>query len=155
MLMEELARVGLDLDVESRNSVDVQAIFFAMEKRTLEAAYKFYCDKELIDAHSASADINATYEVLLAQLDRYKELENTVESLANQFNNMADFVDNQRRFKKVGDTIVLNFGKHKDKSFQKINQEDPGYFRWMYNADFGEHTKIKLKQICEELGIKL
>lgn len=128
-----------------------------MEKRTLEAAYKFYCDKTLTDAHSAEADTLATYEVLLAQLDRYPELENNVKKLAEfsthrQFADFAGFLG----YDEDGNEI-FSFGKHKGKKVLDVLEKEPGYFGWILNADFPLYTKkvltqIKLSQLNNKLG---
>ena len=141
MLAEELLRADVDLDLKRRKFVDVQVIFHKMEQRTLAAAYKFYCHKELTDAHTAEADTMATYEVLQAQLDRYPELQNDVDFLAKfttQSNN-ADFagriVYNER-----GEE-VFNFGKYKGKKVTDVFNTDIGYYGWMMSNDFALHTK--------------
>ena len=147
MLAEELLRADVDLDLKRRKFVDVQVIFHKMEQRTLAAAYKFYCHKELTDAHTAEADTMATYEVLQAQLDRYPELQNDVDFLAKfttQGNN-ADFagriVYNER-----GEE-VFNFGKYKGKKVTDVFNTDIGYYGWMMSNDFALHTKKVLTAI--------
>ncbi len=147
MLAEELLRADVDLDLKRRKFVDVQVIFHKMEQRTLAAAYKFYCHKELTDAHTAEADTMATYEVLQAQLDRYPELQNDVDFLAKfttQINN-ADFagriVYNER-----GEE-VFNFGKYKGKKVTDVFNTDIGYYGWMMSNDFALHTKKVLTAI--------
>ena len=147
MLAEELLRADVDLDLKRRKFVDVQVIFHKMEQRTLSAAYKFYCHKELTDAHTAEADTMATYEVLQAQLDRYPELQNDVDFLAKfttQSNN-ADFagriVYNER-----GEE-VFNFGKYKGKKVTDVFNTDIGYYGWMMSNDFALHTKKVLTAI--------
>lgn len=155
MLTEEMLRCGIDLYVEEKNNIDVQAIFHAMEKRDLTAAYKFYCGKSLENAHTAEADTEATYEILLAQLDRYPEILNNVEYISNTYNNGSLHVDSGKRIMRKGNDFVLCFGKYKDMTFQEIYAKDRGYFSWMYKADFGLHTKAKLKEICNDLGYKI
>ena len=115
LLSEEFLRCDIDIDLKKRKFVDVQTIFHKMEKRTLEAAYKFYCDKDLENAHSAEADIRATYEILKSQLDRYPTLENSVEKLAefSSFNRNVDFAG--RIILDENDKEIFNFGKHKGK----------------------------------------
>ncbi len=147
LLAEEFLRVGVDFDLENRKCVDVQNIFHKMEQRTLVAAYKFYCKKELIDAHSAEADITATYEVLEAQLDRYEELENDVEFL-------AEFSERQKNADLVGRIVfdennveVFNFGKHKGKSVSEVFKAEPSYYSWMMDGDFPQYTKKVLTAI--------
>lgn len=147
LLVEELLRAEVDFDMKSRAAIDVQTIFHKMEKRTLGAAYKFYCDQELTDAHSAEADTNATYEVLKSQLDRYPELENNVKKLAEfsthrQFADFAGFLG----YDEDG-TEIFSFGKHKGKKVLDVLDKEPGYFGWILNADFPLYTKKVLTQI--------
>ncbi|NAS29752.1 3'-5' exonuclease [Flavobacteriaceae bacterium R38] len=157
LLAEELLRADVDFDMKNRVSVDVQTIFHKMEKRTLEAAYKFYCDKELKNAHSAEADTTATYEVLKAQLERYDELKNDIKSLSEftKRKDSADFagfvVYNKNREE------VFSFGKHKGKKVEDVMEEEPGYFGWLLNADFPLSTKkvltsIKLRKLNNKLN---
>ena len=156
LLAEELLRAEIDFDLKKALSVDVQTIFHKKEKRTLEAAYKFYCDKSLENAHSASADTLATYEVLLSQLERYEDLENDVSSLASfsshkQFADFAGFIG----FSKEGDE-VFNFGKHKGVLVEDVLEKEPGYFGWILNADFPLYTKnvltrVKLRKLNNKL----
>lgn len=155
MLVEEMLRCQLDIKTEAKNNVDVQTIFHTMEKRTLEAAYKFYCDKTLEGAHTAEADTLATYEVLKAQLDKYPEIKNDVSFISTTFGSSSDHVDTSKRIMKRGNDFILCFGKYKDKTFGEIARMDPSYFSWMYKADFGLHTKLKLKEICINLGIRI
>lgn len=147
LLAEEMLRADVDFDMKSMVSVDVQTIFHKMEKRTLGAAYKFYCDKDLTDAHSAAADTNATYEVLKAQLDRYPELENNVKKLSEfttrkQSLDFAGFIAKN----KEGEP-VFTFGKHKGKLVNDVLDNEPGYFGWILNADFPLYTKKVLTQL--------
>lgn len=138
-------------------SVDVQTIFHKMEKRTLGAAYKFYCDKELTDAHSAEADTMATYEVLLSQLDRYPDLENNIKKLSefSKRRNTVDFAGFIAKDDQGED--YFTFGKHKGKNVLEVLEKEPGYFGWMLNADFPLYTKkiltqIKLSKLNNKLG---
>ncbi|MGI9553094.1 MAG: exonuclease domain-containing protein [Aurantibacter sp.] len=157
LLAEEMLRAEIDFDLKNMASIDVQTIFHKMEKRTLGAAYKFYCDKDLTDAHSAEADTLATYEVLLSQLDRYPELENNVKKLAEfsthrQFADFAGFIGYDEQ-----DEEVFAFGKHKGKKVLEVLETEPGYFGWILNADFPLYTKkvltqIKLSQLNNKLG---
>ncbi len=156
LLAEELLRAELDFDMKKALSVDVQTIFHKMEKRTLEAAYKFYCDKDLLDAHSAAADTNATYEVLKAQLDRYPDLKNDMASLAD-FSSHKDHVDFAGfiSYNEEG-LVVFSFGKYKGRLVDDILENDPGYFGWVLNADFPLYTKKVLTRIrLEKLNTKL
>ncbi len=147
LLAEELLRADVDFDMKNAVSVDVQTIFHKMEKRTLEAAYQFYCGKDLLDAHSASADTQATYEVLLAQLDRYPELSNNVKELA-AFSTHTDTVDFAGFIRRDDDgDEVFSFGKHRGKKVAEVLEQEPGYFGWILNADFPLYTKKVLTQI--------
>ncbi|WP_460219778.1 exonuclease domain-containing protein [Psychroserpens sp. MEBiC05023] len=147
LLAEELLRADVDFDMKNTQSVDVQTIFHKMEQRTLSAAYKFYCGKDLDDAHSAEADTLATYEVLKAQLDKYDELENDTKFLAEfssrkKFADFAGFIS----FNKEGDEC-FSFGKHKGKLVTEVLEKEPGYFGWLLNADFPLYTKKVLTAI--------
>jgi DNA polymerase-3 subunit epsilon len=147
LLVEEFLRAGVEFDVENRRFVDAQRIFHMMEQRTLTAAYKFYCNKELINAHSAEADTIATLEVLKAQIERYENLENDVDFLHN-FTKQDKNVDLAGRIIYNKDGIpVFNFGKHKGKLLQEVFKTDFGYYDWMMNGDFAEDTKRRLTQI--------
>lgn len=156
LLAEEMLRADVDFDMKNRQSIDVQTIFHKMEQRTLSAAYKFYCDKSLDDAHSAEADTNATYEVLKAQIERYDELENDAKFLAqfssrNKFADFAGFVG----YTKEGEEC-FTFGKHKGKLVTEVLEKEPGYFGWLLNADFPLYTKkvltaIKLRSLNTKL----
>lgn len=152
LLAEEFLRAGVDIDLKRRKFVDVQVIFMKMEPRTLSAAYKFFVGKELKDAHSASADTLATYEILQAQLDHYSNLENDIGKLAefSAHNRNVDFAG--RIVYNDEDEEVFNFGKYKGKPVREILERDPGYYGWMMNGDFPLYTKkvltnIKLKAI--------
>ena len=141
MLVDEFLRVGVQFDMKGRRLVDVQNIFHKMEQRTLAAAYKFYCGKEIVNAHSAEADITATYEVLMAQLERYESLAKDVDGLHN-FSSVNKNVDLAGRIvyneKKEE---VFNFGKHKGKTVREIFQREPSYYDWMMGGDFPLETK--------------
>ena len=147
LLAEEMLRAGIDFDMKNRQSVDVQTIFHKMEQRTLSAAFKFYCDKNLDDAHSAEADTMATYEVLKAQLDRYNDLENDTAFLADfsSRKKLADFAG-FIAYDKDGDEC-FSFGKHKGKKVVEILEKEPGYFGWLLSADFPLYTKKVLTAI--------
>jgi len=157
LLAEEMLRADIDFDLKNMAAIDVQTIFHKMEKRTLAAAYKFYCGKELSDAHSAEADTLATYEVLLSQLDRYPDLENNVKKLA-EFSKHRQFADFAGFIGYDEDEIeVFAFGKHKGKKVLDVLENEPGYFGWIQNADFPLYTKkvltqIKLRQLNNKLG---
>ncbi len=147
LLAEELLRAGVEYDMKKHRFVDVQTIFHQMEKRTLEAAYRFYCDKTLENAHSAEADAIATYEVLKGQLDKYEELENDVGFLSKftQRRKTADFAG----FIALNDKgeEVFNFGKHKGKLVETVLDAEPGYYAWMQKGDFPLYTKKVLTSI--------
>lgn len=147
MLVEEFLRAGVDVDFKNRKFIDVQNIFHKMEQRTLVAAYKFYCDKDLTDAHSAEADTRATYEVLKAQLDRYSELQNDVAALA-EFSSRGETVDYAGRivYNDKGEE-VFNFGKYKGVKVSEVFQREPSYYDWMMNGDFPLYTKKVITDI--------
>jgi DNA polymerase-3 subunit epsilon len=147
MLVEEFLRVGVDVDFKRRKFVDVQNIFHQKEKRTLEAAYKFYCDRELENAHSAEADVVATYEVLEAQLDRYPDLENDVAFLADfsARDNCADYAGRVVYDEKGVE--IFGFGKHKGRSVSEVFQKEPTYYTWMMEGDFPAFTKKVITEI--------
>ena len=157
LLAEELLRSEIDFDMKNRVAIDVQTIFHKMEQRTLSAAYKFYCNQELIGAHGAEADTKATYEVLKAQIAKYDEIENDTKFLADfssrkQFADFAGFIV----YNKNGDEC-FSFGKHKGKLVTEVLESEPGYFGWLLNADFPLYTKkvltsIKLRNFNNKLG---
>lgn len=151
MLAEEFLRANQDFSVKNRKFIDVQVIFHKKEQRTLSAAYKFYCNKDLENAHTAAADTQATYEVLLSQIEKYDDLKNDIEFLSN-FSHHMKFVDFAGRiaYNKEGKE-VFNFGKHKGKTVEEVFEKDKGYYNWMMDADFPLFTKkiltdIKLRQ---------
>lgn len=154
LLAEELLRAEIDFDLGNKVTVDVQTIFHKMEKRTLSAAYQFYCNKNLDDAHSAEADTNAAYEILKAQLDKYNELENNIKALSEfttrkQNADFAGFITYNNNNEEV-----FSFGKHKGKKVETVLEEEPGYFGWLLNADFPLYTKkvltgIKLRKLTK------
>jgi len=147
VLAEEFLRINMDFNFRKRKYVDVQVIFHKKEQRTLTAAYQFYCKKDLENAHSSKADTAATYEVLKAQLDRYNDLENDIDKLAefSSFYEIADFAG--RIIYDEKGIEVFNFGKHKGKSVEKVFQEEPSYYSWMMNGDFPLYTKKILTEI--------
>lgn len=152
LLVEELLRADIDFDLKNRVSVDVQTIFHKKEERTLSAAYRFYCNQTLENAHSAEADTNATYEILKAQLDRYEDLENDIKSL-------SEFTTRKKAVDFAGfialndkDEEIFSFGKHKGAKVEDVLENEPGYFGWILNADFPLYTKkvltgIKLRKL--------
>lgn len=154
LLVEEFIRAGVGFDVTKCRFVDVQTIFHKMEQRTLSAAYKFYCGKDLEGAHSANADTRATYEVLKAQLDKYPTLENSVEFLS-KFSTQKRTADLAGRiaFDEQG-REVFNFGKYKGKLVEEIFQKEPGYYSWMMNGDFAQNTKHVISEIYKRIHKK-
>ena len=147
MLVEEFMRAGISVDFKRRRFVDVQNIFHKMEQRTLVAAYKFYCDKDLTNAHSAEADTLATYEVLKAQLDRYDNLENDIDFLA-EFSTRNESADYAGRilYNEKGEE-VFGFGKYKGRCVAEIFESEPSYYNWMMNGDFPLYTKKVITEI--------
>lgn len=153
LLVEEFLRADVDFDMKGRRMVDVQNVFHKMEQRTLSAAYKFYCNKTLEGAHSAEADASATHEVLLAQLEKYPELGNTIESI-NKTIGEEVIVDFARRFVMDNGVEVFNFGKYKGKSVAEVLKAEPQYYDWMMRGDFPQHTKQKLTEIFTRTKLK-
>lgn len=153
LLVEEFLRAGLEFDVKDRKFIDVQKIFHLMEKRTLSAAYKFYCDKNLENAHSAEADALATYEILEAQLSRYEQLQAEVAPLA-EFTKEDDYVDFARRMVMQNGLEVFNFGKYKGRPVREVLKIEPQYYDWMMKADFPLNTKQKLTEIYHSMMLK-
>lgn len=147
LLVEEFLRAEVDFDLSNRKLIDVQNIFHMMEQRTLVAAYRFYCDKELIGAHGAEADNLATFEVLEAQIEKYPELKNDVAFLSDfsRRGNNADLMG--RIVFDENNKEVFNFGKHKGKSVEKVLKEEPSYYDWMMRGDFPLYTKKVLTAI--------
>ncbi|MCD8309859.1 MAG: 3'-5' exonuclease [Prevotellaceae bacterium] len=147
VLAEEFLRAGVDIDLARHKFVDVQVIFHKMEQRTLSAAYKFYCGKNLDDAHTAEGDTRATYEVLMAQLDRYPELQNDIAFLSafSSFNKNVDFAG--RIIYNDKGVEVFNFGKYKGMPVVEVLKRDPGYYGWIQGSDFTLNTKAVLTRI--------
>ena len=158
MLVEEFLRAGVEFDVSKRKLIDAQKIFHLMEKRTLSAAYKFYCNKDLNDAHSAEADTNATLEILEAQIQKYENMpvtdltgneigciENDMDGLHNL--TCSNMVDLAGRFILKDGVEVFNFGKYKDKPVLEVMEKEPNYYDWMMKGNFPLDTKRKLTQI--------
>ncbi len=148
VLAEEFLRAGVDIDMTKRKLVDVQVIFHKMEQRTLSAAYKFYCEKELEDAHTAEADTRATYEVLQSQLERYAdELKNDMAFLSDysSYNKNVDFAG--RMVYDENGVEVFNFGKYKGQIVSEVLKKDPVYYSWIQNSDFTLNTKAVLTKI--------
>lgn len=151
ILAEEMLRAGISFDIKKYKTIDVQVIFHKMEPRTLSAAYKYYCNKNLMKAHSSRADTFATYEILLAQLEKYENLKKDVKSL-NQFSHQKNIAD-LAGFVKIDEegNEIFNFGKYKGEKVFEIFEKDPNYYGWIQNSDFPLYTKkiltgIKLKK---------
>ena len=154
LLMEEFLRAGMDVDLSNRKMVDVQHIFYTMEPRTLSAAYKFYCNKILENAHSAEADVNATIDVLFSQVERYEKLGNSIESILSTIGE-EKIVDYARRFIFDDKGVeVFNFGKYKGRSVADVLKSEPQYYDWMMRGDFPLHTKQKLTEILNRTLLK-
>ena len=153
MLAEELIRAGSDIDLSTRNHIDVQNIFHKMEQRTLIAAYAFYCNKDLKEAHTAMADADATWQVLDAQIAKYDEVKSDVPFLSkfSSYGNVSrlDFAG-RLALNKEG-VEVYNFGKHKGKSIKEVSILEPGYYGWMMDADFPRYTKLCLKKAMDKV----
>lgn len=148
MLSEEFLRAGVDFDMSKRKFVDVQIIFHRKEPRTLEAAYKYYCNKDLENAHSAEADTRATYEVFRSQLVKYPDLVNDIEALSKEYSSFNDNVDFAGRMIYDDNGVELfNFGKHKGKPVSEVLLNEPGYYSWMMDGDFPLNTKQALTKI--------
>lgn len=152
LLAEEFLRAGIDFDMENRKAVDVQVIFHKKEQRTLSAGYKFYCGKDLEDAHSAEADTLATYEILKAQLDKYDDIENSIDALSeySAHTKRADFAgfilfDDEKK-------EIFSFGKYKGRRVEDVLKENPGYNSWIQQADFPLYTKKVLRLIKERMS---
>jgi DNA polymerase-3 subunit epsilon len=155
MLAEEMLRAGSEFNLTARKFIDVQNIFHKMEQRTLSAAYMFYCNEDLNNAHSALADTTATWEVLKAQLEKYPDLKGEIDFLADfskggNFNNL-DFAG-RLGIDENGDG-VYNFGKHKGKTVRQVHKDEPGYYGWFVSdsTDFPKFTKMKLKEEMEKI----
>jgi DNA polymerase-3 subunit epsilon len=141
LLLEEFLRVDVDFDIKKRRLVDVQVIFFKKEPRTLSAAYRFYCDKDIENAHTSEGDVRATYEVLKAQIDRYDDLKSDISQISKfssqmnsaDFAGMIIFNDQNKE--------VFNFGKYKGVPVEDVFKKEPGYYSWIMNADFPLYTK--------------
>lgn len=154
ILMEEFLRAGMEVDLTTRRMVDVQHIFYTMEPRTLSAAYKFYCNKELDGAHSAEVDVNATIDVLYSQVERYSNLGNSVESILSAIGE-EKIVDYARRFLFNEKGVeIFNFGKHKGRPVTDVLKAEPQYYDWMMRGDFPLHTKQKLTEIFNRTLLK-
>ncbi len=163
MLMEELLRANIFYNIRNVKVVDVQVLYHKMESRTLSAAYKFYCKKDLENAHSAEADTKATYEILKSQLSHYENTEykdfngNICVPVKNDVDSLSEFTTQNKKVDLAGhfiydekNEIIFNFGKYKGQSVKKIIAEIPAYYSWIINADFPAYTKMVLKVIKED-----
>lgn len=152
LLAEELMRVGIDFNMNNRKAIDVQVIFHKKEQRTLSAGYQFYCGKELEGAHGAEADTNATYEILLAQLEKYDDIGTSVDDLSafSSHGKRADFAG--FILFNDDDQEIFSFGKYKNRTVEEVFKENPGYNNWMQNADFPLFTKKVLREIKERMS---
>ena len=153
LLMEEFLRVQVDFDMKGRKLLDVQKIFHLMEQRTLSAAYKFYCNKNLDGAHSAEVDASATHEILEAQIEKYASLGNTIDSILKAIGDDV-IVDFARRFVFENGIEVFNFGKYKGRPVADVLKAEPQYYDWMMKGDFPQHTKQKLTEIYTRAMLK-
>ncbi len=152
LLAEELMRANINFDMDDRKAIDVQVIFHKKEQRTLSAGYQFYCHKELEGAHGAEADTNATYEILLAQIEKYEDIGTSVDELSefSTHGKRADFAGfilmNEE------DKEIFSFGKYKGRTVEEVFKENPGYNAWIQNADFPLYTKKVLREIKERMS---
>ncbi len=153
MLAEEFLRIGMEFDGKGRKLLDVQKIFHMMEQRTLGAAYRFYCNKELEGAHGAEVDATATWEVLEAQVVKYPQLGTNIDTILKCIGE-EQVVDFARRFVMENGVEVFNFGKHKGRSVAGILKAEPQYYDWMMKGDFPLHTKQKLTEIFNRTLLK-
>ena len=153
LLMEEFLRTGIEFDMKGRRLLDVQKIYHMMEQRTLTAAYKFYCEKNLEGAHGAEADAVATCEVLEAQLLKYEQLGNTIDSIL-KFTGEDMIIDFARRFIMENGIEIFNFGKYKGRAVAEVLKLEPQYYDWMMKGDFTLHTKQKLTEIFNRTMLK-
>ncbi|MFM7839242.1 MAG: exonuclease domain-containing protein [Chitinophagaceae bacterium] len=153
LLVEEFLRAGQTFDLVGRKLLDIQRIFHTMEQRTLSAAYKFYCNKNLEGAHGAEVDALATCEILEAQLTRYPQLGEELESILKVIGE-EEIVDFARRFVMEKGVEVFNFGKHKGRPVTEVLRTEPQYYDWMMRGDFPLHTKQKLTEILNRTLVK-
>lgn len=152
LLMEEFLRVGVDFNLQERNLLDAFKIFIMHEKRDLGSAYKFFCGKTLENAHTAIADVKATYEVFKAQLVKYN-LGTDMAEIAEKTGNNKNAIDNANRFIYINKVACFNFGKHKGQPIEKVLKSNPGYYAWMMKSDFAQNTKQKLTELKNSFGI--
>jgi DNA polymerase III subunit epsilon len=169
ILMEEFARAAITFDIDKRRTIDVQRIFYKMEPRTLKAAYKFYCDEDLVDAHDALVDVRATAEVLKGQLERYSGVEVVTDDgevlqdpvkndmqVLHDFTNDFNTIDATQRLKKNSDgVIVFNFGKYINQPAAKVLYDDKQYYHWMLDKDFSSQVKQIIKRLRDDYEQKM
>jgi DNA polymerase-3 subunit epsilon len=153
LLVEEFLRAEVEFEMKGRKMLDVQQIFYKMEPRTLSAAYQFYCQKSLENAHSAEVDATATLEILSSQVERYPALGNTVDSILKSVGE-EQIIDFARRFVWENGVEVFNFGKFKGKPVAEVLRSEPQYYDWMMKGDFPQHTKNKLTEIFTRTMLK-
>jgi len=155
LLAEELLRAGIDYDLKENKLIDIQNIFHKMEPRNLSAAYRFYCNGNLTNAHSAEADTKATYEIFKAQLKKYEDLPKNIEELSkfSSYFNAADFQG--RIIYNDKNEEIINFGKYKGKKVEDVLLKDKGYYGWIMNADFPLYTKKIIKNVYERLELRI
>lgn len=153
LLVEEFLRAEVDFDMKGRKMLDIQQIFYKMEPRTLSAAYQFYCQKSLENAHSAEVDATATLDILTAQLERYPTLGTSIDSILKSIGE-EQIIDFARRFVWENGVEVFNFGKFKGKPVAEVLKNEPQYYDWMMKGDFPQHTKNKLTEIFTRTMLK-
>jgi len=154
LLAEELLRVGIDFDLKTNNLIDIQNIFHKMEPRNLTAAYRFYCDGDLTNAHSAEADTKATYEILKAQLEKYDDLPKDMKALSN-FSSYFKSADFQGRIiYNDKNEEIINFGKYKGQKVEDVLLKDPGYYGWIMRADFPLYTKKIIQNVYDRVKLQ-
>ncbi len=155
LLAEELLRAGIDIDLKNHNLIDIQNIFHKMEPRNLAAAYRFYCDGDLSNAHSAEADTQATYEIFKAQLEKYDDLPKDMEKLS-KFSSYFKAADFQGRIiYNDQNEEVINFGKYKGQKVEDVLLKDKGYFGWIMRADFPRYTKKIIQNVYDRIQLRL
>ncbi|MCB0510782.1 MAG: 3'-5' exonuclease, partial [Bacteroidetes bacterium] len=147
ILIEEFLRLFKNFSLDNRNLIDVRNIFVMMEKRDLTSAYKYFCGKDLVNAHSALADVKATHEVFMAQLEKYEDLAQDIDQINIQTRNDLDQIDTANRLAMINGVPCFNFGKYKGISIAEVLKKDAGYYGWIQRSDFPLHTKQKLKEI--------
>lgn len=153
LLVEEFLRVNVNFSIDNRNLLDAFSIFTMHEKRDLGSALKFYCDKEIQNAHTAMADVIATYDVFKAQIEKYDHLGNDIDGIYEKTRNNKNAIDTAQRLVMIKGVPCFNFGKHKGQAVKDVLTANPGYYSWIMRSDFALHTKQKLKEIKLSLGL--